>query len=201
MSVELLRRTFDIELEASEDGRTLEGLCVPFDVPALVADPPDYEPYQELFVRGAFERATKAPHRVLLNFEHNEGITNVLGHGVSFDERDDGLYGSLEVDDGHDGDKALRLYRQGVLTSLSVQFKPMVKSKLIDGIVRRTSVHLDAVALCRMGSWPEAQVLAVRTEPLLPEQEPIPFDPDLASSLEALGFTVPERLRTVKTAE
>ena len=192
---DVLVRTFEVELEENTEGRTLDGLCVPYGVAAMVADPPDYMPYQEVFVKGAFARAVKAPNRVYLNFEHRDGISNVLGHGVTFEERDDGLYGSLEIDAGPDGDKALRMYRQRVLTSLSVEFKPMGKSPNIDGVVQRKNVHLDAVALCRIGAYPEAQVLAVRTDPLI-QLARLPFDQELAASLAANGLAVPDRLRT-----
>ncbi len=191
---ETLRRSFDANLTEDSDGRTLEGLCVPYNVPTQVDD--GQGPYHEMFVKGAFGRAVKAPNRVYLNFEHKPGISNVLGHGVTFEERDDGLYGSLEIDPGPDGEKARRLYRQGVLSSLSVEFKPMSKPKNVDGVVRRTAVHLDAVALCRQGAYEGAKVLAIRDDPVIPLPQPVQFNPDLAAGLEALGFTVPDHLRT-----
>lgn len=193
-----LIRTFDAELEETGDGRTLEGICVPYNVPATVDD--GMGPYQEMFVAGAFARAVKAPNRVYLNFEHRPGISNVLGHGVEFEERTDGLFGKLQIEEGPDGAKAMRLYRQQVLTSLSVEFKPMGKSARNDaGIVERRSVHLDAVALCRIGAYEEARVLAIRTDPLI-HIDPLPvFDPELAEKLEQNGVFVPTRLRDTIT--
>lgn len=180
----MLVRTFDASLAEEGDGRTLVGRCVPYNTVATVSD--GGPAYQEMFVKGAFSRATKAPNRVYLNFEHKPGISNVLGHGVEFDERDDGLYGKLRVDDGAEGEKALRLYRDGVLASLSVEFKPMAKPQVVDGVTVRSSVHLDAVALCRVGAYEEAKVLALRTgapeeDPVLPTPEPL--SPALAMSL------------------
>lgn len=195
---ELLRRSFDATLTSEGDGRTLEGLCVPYNVPAQVDD--GQGPYKEMFVKGAFARAVKAPNRVFLNFEHKPGISNVLGHGLTFQERDDGLYGSLEIDDGEEGNKALRLYRQGILGGLSVEFKPMSMSRTVNGVVERNNVHLDAVALCRTGTgaYKEAQVLAVRTDSVekeIPDTVMVrPFDPELAAGLSRLGFDIPDGL-------
>jgi HK97 family phage prohead protease len=196
--IQTLIRTFDAELEETGDGRTLEGICVPYNIATTVDD--GMGPYQEMFVKGAFGRAVKAPNRVYLNFEHKPGISNVLGHGVEFDERDDGLYGKLQIEEGPDGAKAMRLWRQQVLTSLSVEFKPMGKQTRNEaGIVERRSVHLDAVALCRVGAYDEARVLAIRTDPVL-DVDPIPvFDPELAARLEQNGILVPRRLRTELT--
>lgn len=160
-----LFRTFDVGLEPG-DGRTVEGLCVPYNVAATVADPPDFQPYEEMFVRGAFKGAAKAPNRVWLAFEHNmtgiPSIGPVLGHGVEFEERDDGLYGNFRVLEHTDGDKALTLIREKVLPAMSIEFEPLGKPRIVDGIVQRTKVHLDRVALVRQGAYPQAQVLAVR---------------------------------------
>lgn len=190
-----LRREFAAELLGA-NGRTIDGLVVPFNAPTRVADPPDYKPYMEMFVKGAFARALKAPFRVWLNFEHKPGFQNVIGNGVTFEERDDGLYGSLEIDEGQDGDKALRFVNKRILRSLSVEFKPMSRDTPNDeGIVVRKSVHLDAVALCRQGAYDDAKVLAVREEPLLIDAALLPVDIDTArvERLRAQGIVLPSR--------
>lgn len=186
---ELLVRRFEEFHVREGDGRTLDGLCVPYDIPATVADPPSYQPYQEMFVKGAFARAVKAPNRVLVDFEHRTGIGNVLGHGIQFEERADGLYGTLRISEHADGDKALALVRNKVLAGLSVGFKAL-KSRRVDGIVQRLVVHLDRIALVREGSWEQAQVLAVRSAPVLPRAEKI--NPGLAEDLRHFGINVPE---------
>jgi hypothetical protein len=66
---------------------------------------------------------------------------------------------------------------------------------------------LDRVALCRVGAYPQAQVLAVRSQQQpaeqiveLPEQvQPLGFDPELATRLEAQGITLPNRMRNHTT--
>jgi HK97 family phage prohead protease len=189
----MLVRTFRA-FEVEADGRNLEMLCAPFDQPATVADPPHYLPYQEAFAPGAFDGATRAPNRVLLEFEHwHPGMSGILGHGVEFEQRDDGLYGRLRVSEHPDGDKALTLIRDGVLGAASVMFEP-IKSALEDGVVRRLKVHLDRVALCREGAYPEAKVLAVRSKAVI-ERPATDFDPELAERLAGLGIIVPDKLK------
>jgi len=149
----------------------------------------------------SFERATKAPNRVLLDFEHHVGISDVLGHGVEFEERDGGLIGKFRVDEGSDGDKALRLIAKDVLRGASVMFKSLAKPIVSpSGVVQRVKVHLDRVSLCRIGAYETAQVLAVRTQPIIPAaQAPIPFDPVLASNI-AKYATVPDGLKPLEAS-
>ena len=117
MTDDLLKRTFNVEVAAIDgDGRTIHALVVPYNKPTTVND--GMGPYQEQFVRGAFKRACDVPNRVWLNFEHHPGFANVVGNGVEFEERADGLYGQLEVDQGAEGDKALRFVNKRVLTGM-----------------------------------------------------------------------------------
>ncbi len=193
MSDDLLKRKFNIEVaEIDGDGRTIHALVVPYNKPTEVND--GYGPYREQFVHGAFKRAVDVPNRVWLNFEHHPGFSNVIGNGIEFEERQDGLYGQLEVDASDEGEKALRFINKRVLTGMSVEFKPMSKDPNIDGVVTRRSVHLDAVALCRVGAYEDAKVLAVRTESVTKEQPPKPFDADLLMKL-ARFVEIPDQLK------
>lgn len=198
---ELLIREFPVELTEG-DGRTLEGRVVPYGVAARVADPPDFRPYEEMFVRGAFRGAVKAPNRVFLAFGHamdETNIRNIVGHGVEFEEHDDGLHGRFRILDDQDGEKARLLIREKILGSFSVEFKPLAVPKIVNGVVQRLKVHLDRVALVRQGAYPTAEVLALREAPVDDEQRPeallLPMiDPDL---LNRAGHfvTIPEGLR------
>ena len=197
-------RTF-AGLEIAADGRNVEMLCVPFDVPAVVADPPPYgdgRPYEEEFARGAFAKAAKAPHTTYLEFEHwAPGMTGIVGHAQALEERTDALYGRFRVLGGQDGDKALELIHAGVLRAASVFFQSVRHARTVSGGVRRLHVKLDRVALCREGSYPGAGVIAVRTAPVVAETvEPVSvlptFDPELAARAASLGLVVPDRLGT-----
>lgn len=199
----LLARSLEtVEIQA--DGRNVEMLCAPFDSPATVADPPDWTPYQEEFARGAFSGAAKAPNRVFLEFEHfHPGLSGIIGHGAEFEERDDALYGRFRVTNHADGDKALELIHDGVLTGASVFFSALRSARSESGVMRRLRCHLDRVSLCRVGAYPEAKVLAVRSAPVVlePEQQPIPFNLDLVERMDRLGIAVPTSLRGGSTTQ
>lgn len=195
MTDTLLKRTFNVEVaEVDGDGRTIHALCVPYNQPTQVND--GFGEYTEVFVKGAFARAVQVPNRVWLNFEHHPGFSNVIGNGIDFEERSDGLYGQLEVDESAEGDKALRFVNKRILTGMSVEFKPMSRDKPVDGVVTRRNVHLDAVALCRVGAYKDAKVIAVRTESV-PLPQPQNFDPELAGKLARMGLKVPDALLEV----
>ncbi len=198
MTDDLLKRTFNIEV-AEIEGRTLHSLIVPFNKPTWVDD--GMGRYREQFVMGAFDRAQNVPNRVWLNFEHHPGFSNVIGNGIVFEQRSDALYGDLEVDEGDEGDKALRFVNKRVLTGMSVEFKPMSKDASVDGVVTRKSVHLDAVALCRVGAYEDAKVLAVRTESVPQQERPKVFDADLMVKLGAMGFDMPAGLGGIQATE
>jgi HK97 family phage prohead protease len=193
----VLVRSYDVEIQAG-DGRTLDARIVPYDVPTVVADPPAMRPYREVFLHGAFERQIAAPGRVKvwLNFEHEQGIRGIVGHGLELQERTDGLYGSFRVHENPDGDKALQLVDQELLTGLSLEFAAL-RSRDVNGITQRLRAHVDKVSLCRSPAYPGAEVLAVRDEPAALELRGEPeLDPELASRIERLGIPTMQRAVT-----
>lgn len=209
----LVVRTFQAEIASTGDGRTIEGLVVPFDVEQTVSDPPDFRPYQESIARGAFRSVSNAPNRVLLDFEHYGALTydamvstgsiaGTLGHALSLEEGSEGLFGSFRVLKGSDGDKALELAREGILGGFSVAMKPLRSLRTANGTMQRLKVHMDRVSLCRQGAYEQARVMAVRTDQLVePEQLGKPLDPALAASLLRLGVKVPEHLLPAPDAD
>lgn len=170
------------------DGRTLDGRLVPYNTVADVADPPSFAPYREMFMPGAFERQLQTPGRdkVLLNFEHEQGIRGTLGRAIELRDQQDGLHGSFTIRAGDDGDYALELVREGVLTGLSIEFSS--KFKTVDGVRQRHQAHLDKVALCRFPAYEDAQVFAVRNRVVLRRET---FDQELRVRLERLNVAVP----------
>ena len=94
----VLQRTFQAEIREG-DGRTLEARIVPYNVQAVVADPPAFVPYPEMFVPGAFERQLAVPDRVRvwLNFEHQQGLGGIVGHGVELADTPAALTGRFRV--------------------------------------------------------------------------------------------------------
>jgi HK97 family phage prohead protease len=194
---EILYREFNADA-AVGDGRTIDVRIVPYGERALVDD--GFGEYTEEFSRGAFDEQLAAGHRlkVWLNFQHERGIGSVIGKGISLREESDGLYGSFRAFEHADGDKALLLVREEMLDSVSLEFKPKKGGTIrtAEGIVRRIKAHLDAVALCRVGAYSGAKVLAVREAPEQIIDEallPVDIDPKRVERLRAQGIVLPSR--------
>ena len=190
----------EVTFAVEGDGRTIEARIVPYNTPTQVVDSPANGgtgvPYLERWLPGVFDKQAKALDKikVLLNFEHGRGIGNVVGHAVALREDPDALYGTFRVHPGPDGDKALHMVNEGVLTGLSVEALPRRSNRTSDGIVERVKATLENVALVRRGAYEDALVLAVREapepdDPSLPEpedpqpDEPVP-DPARASEID-----------------
>jgi len=162
----VLVRGFELPGGDAWDGRTLDVRIVPYNERATVSDPPTYEPYEEMFMPGVFQRQLTTPGRdkVWLNVEHEQGFRGAVGRSLTFQERDDGLYGSFGVDEGPDGDKALRLVTSGFLTGISVECHALSSRRNGAGVVERHRAHLDKASLCRYPAYASAAVLAMREE-------------------------------------
>jgi hypothetical protein len=185
-------RSFNAELtEAEGDGRTILGRCVPYGEVADVED--EHGPYREMFARGAFRRANKSPQHVLLDFEHQTDPLSVLGHGVEFIERDDGLYGTFRAINGPVGDQGLEMVRAGMLTGLSVRALVLGPGRKDGDVVVRTACHLDRVALCRQPAYAGAVVEALRSR-----GDRIGEPAELAQLRPARDTALDDRLRALR---
>jgi len=200
---QMLRREFPARIEASGDGRTLDVRIVPYNQTARVADPPYYEPYDEMWLEGAFDRQLKAPNRVsvFVNVEHEAGIGGIVGRGTQLREGPgDGLHGTFRMLNHPDADKALELVKEGDLTGVSLEFDPLPGGEIREGgLVKRTKARLVNIALCRPSgsaggivAYKDAGVLAVREttteepEPEAPEPEAPAPDPERRSDIDEL---------------
>jgi HK97 family phage prohead protease len=161
------------------DGRTIEARIVPYNTDTKVVDAPHNGgtgvPYLERWLPGAFGKQVSAAHRVWLNVEHEPGFRAVVGHAVALREAPDALYGTFRVEPGSDGDKALHMVNEGVLTGLSIEAIPK-KSMEVAGVVQRVKAILDKVSLVREGlqAYKLSEVLAVREGHVEEDEEPDP---------------------------
>lgn len=153
-----------VELEG--DGRTIVGRCIPYDLPALVCEPGGI-PYREVWRAGSFRTVVRDPGRVLLNYEHRDGLLDQIGPAVELEERaDDGLFGTFRALPSASGDQALELVRSGAVTGLSVAAVVSLRHSktLEDGTVERTfAKRLEHVALTAIPAFRDAQVTTVRS--------------------------------------
>lgn len=194
---QVIRREFQAELTPVGDGRTIDMRIVPYKVKARVRDAHGPE-YEEEWLPGVFDKQIKAANRVFVNVEHEKGFSGVVGKGAEFREAKDGFHGSVRIDEGPAGDKALRFVNEGALTGVSLEAIPLEWRHSPDGVVQRVKARLINIALCRFPAFSGAEVLAVREvatpeepepEPPAPEPEPEPSDPAYVdATLERIGY-------------
>lgn len=174
---EVLVREFPVDLVEGGDGRTIEARIVPYNVPTRVSDHGGPS-YVETWLPGAFDKQARAADKVKvwLNFEHEDGLRGIVGHGAELQSRQDALYGTFRVHNNADGDKALQMVHDGLLTGISLEAIAMRSRRTVAGVVERVRAHLDKVSLCRFPAFEDAQVLAVREAPEGEESEPEPSE-------------------------
>jgi HK97 family phage prohead protease len=194
----VLHRTYQAELTAG-DGRTVDVRVVPYGVSAEVSDD-GRTFYREEWAAGAFDDQLVAGHRlkVLLNFEHQRGISNIVGKGVELRSMPDGLHGTFRMSDTQDGDKALELVNDGILDSVSLEAYAKKSVRTAEGVVRRVKAHLYNVALCRTPAFADAKVLAVRddvVEEIVWDEEilPVELNSEIVERCRRLGISLPQR--------
>jgi HK97 family phage prohead protease len=195
----VLHRTYQAELTAG-DGRTVDVRVVPYGVAAEVSDD-GRTFYREEWAPGAFDDQLVAGHRlkVLLNFEHQRGISNIVGKGVELRSMPDGLHGTFRMSETQDGDKALELVRDGILDSVSLEAYAKKSIRTAEGVLRRVKAHLHNVALCRTPAFADAKVLAVREDDIVEEivwdEEilPVELNPETVERCRRLGIRLPQR--------
>lgn len=191
----VLEREFvatDVEVE----GRTVDVRIVPFGEVARVADPPDFEPYEEEWMPGVFDHQLKAANRIHANYQHERGVSNVVGHGLSLRREADGYHGTFTILDTQNGDTTLGLIRGGALPSVSLEAVARQSVRSAAGVIQRVKANLLGLAFCREGAFKGAQVLAVRTPPEQIVDEallPVPMDPARIERLRAQGIVLPDR--------
>ncbi len=188
------------------EGRTIDVQIVPFGVAADVSD--GGPTYREMWMPGAFADQVRAAdagraRQVFVNFEHRAGISDVLGHGLTLRERPDAFYGSFVLAENPDGDKALGMVRDGLLTGVSLEAFAKKTIRTTDGVVQRVKAHLVNIALCRRPSFETAGVLAVREEEFTLDEEMLPVDApeDIVARCRKLGMKLPDRFTIAQDAE
>ncbi len=197
MEDQILVRSFEAEVTVG-DGRTVDVRLVPFGEVARVADPPNYEPYDEEWLPGCFDHQTNAANRIHANYEHEKGVTNVVGHGISLRSESDGYHASFRIHDTNAGNTTLELLKGDALPGVSLEAYPVKNHRSAAGVVQRAKANLRGMAFTRQGAFQGAQVLAVRSAtPEFDETElPYELDQDLVERMTRLGVKLPLRYET-----
>ncbi len=150
----ILTREWTAHLEVRDDGRTLQGIAVPYGQEATIGS------YVETFTRGAFVDAATHP---LTATHPRTGADLPIGRSVQLEERSDGLHGAWHVSDTDLGNEVLTLVRDGVPLGLSIGFvEGRSRWNPARTRVERLSATLDHVAVVRTPAYAGAAITALR---------------------------------------
>lgn len=204
---EVLVRTFAVESQQL-DGRNLHVRVVPFDEVVTVADPPDFRPYKEQFMPGAFRSQENAAHRIRLRTDHaaidrggerKSGLSGVVGKGVSLRETNGGYEAEFRFLGTPEADTARELVSDGGYDGVSAEFIPIRNVRTDTGVVQRVKAHLDSVALAVGPAYSKAEILALREGEVTVDRDMLPPEPDreLLERISKLGIAMPEEMATL----
>lgn len=162
-----------VDVDAIHRDGTVEGLLVPWDSPAWVADDlpgGKQDIYREGFRRSAFDgqffssreqMLSNAPRVMFRHMHSRSDGFGPLGIGREFEVRDDGLWAAFKIISAKR--EMLSELVDGGIRRLSIEFREQPGGTVEDdGIRWRTDARLSTVALEWAGAYPEAQVLAMR---------------------------------------
>ena len=152
----------DIEVTSKNE---LEALFVPYDVTTTVYDPGEPEPYQEGFLRGAFDlqlkRASFSPASVPLLPRH--GSSETFGHTRKLMDTDKGLHGVVGIRPSLREDVE-QMIADGI-DRMSIEFHPLQRAPRLRGDTRwREHAVLLAVAMVPNPAYDDAKVIELRAE-------------------------------------
>jgi len=152
---DLRQVTFGLSMREPDegDGRTLEGMIVPYGEVTYLAPEP------ERFVAGSLSRSVaERGDRVKLFRSHDH--TNAVGQALGFRDTPEGLTGTFRL-----YTHALDLMdqvREGALDGLSAGFRVIRSRRDAKGVVNVLEAALHEVSLTPMGAYDGARVLATR---------------------------------------
>lgn len=143
-------------------GRTVDLVCVPYDELSYFTQNPN----GERVLPGAFAGAD--PSGVFLFRAHDHA--NPIGRAVALWEEPDGLHGTFQIRENHDGDLALADIVDGYLPACSIGFRPVEARPGAQGETVIIRGQLKEVSLLPMGAYDGARVLALRNAHNAPQQ-------------------------------
>jgi HK97 family phage prohead protease len=159
-------RNLPADLDVDEDEGTCEGILVPWDSPTPIVERRGdaLVHYDEVFRRGACDRALKAPGRLALTYGHSDLFPDRLGVATHLEDRNEGLWGRFRFD------RSKREQARDAVTSshsgLSIDFGSIVPKPLTErdgSLVERRSVLLFAVAAVTNPAYATAGLTIVRS--------------------------------------
>jgi uncharacterized protein len=157
-----MQRTTTADLEVRSDGRTIAGICVPFDSPARIAE--NGIRFWESFKRGAFTKSINERGSKVKLLAAHDSQNLPIGRATLLREDAKGLYGEFKVSATRAGDEVLALVQDGALDSFSIGFRP-IRDKWTPDRTRcdRLEVALSEVSVVTFPAYPGASIDGVRS--------------------------------------
>lgn len=144
----------DLELRADGDGRTFEGIAVPWEVET------DLDGYEtEVWTKGSFNHQVRAANRVSVGYGHIPLGGSLIGSLRTMRDDAAGLYVAGRISDVPDGNVALTLMGDKALRELSIGFYRVPGGDTVTrrndyGILRRyTKANMFETAIVPMGQY------------------------------------------------
>lgn len=185
--------TPDLEVRSGGDGRTVQGIAVPYEVEQRIN-----AGLTEVFVRGAFNHQLRAAHRVPFTRNHLPHGGDLIGRTTALRDDAAGLIGEWRVSKTPKGDETLELIKDGVLSQLSIGFRETANGtrRRGNGTVEYTKTNLAEVAVVLEGAYGEGAVATgVRTVggacPTCGHQEASAGEQSRAEQASALLLAIP----------
>lgn len=154
-------RTFDVELRATTEGRTIEGLAAPFNSPATIRDA--FGEFSETIAPAAFAKTIQdRAGKIKLLASHNRQAFP-LGNIPKLWEDEHGLRMEAVVANTTAGNDALTLVNERVVMGLSIGFN-VVRQTWNDDYTARNieEIRLLEVSLVAEPAYADAGVTGVR---------------------------------------
>jgi HK97 family phage prohead protease len=177
-SLEVHYRSFtpDLQVRASDGGRTVYGIAVPYNAPTRINDQ-----LVETFARGAFDHQFLKPQRVKFAREHVLLGGEIIGAASKLANDAAGLYVEMRVANTKTGNDTLELIKDGALDQLSIMFREGKNRRLGGNAVERLRADLREVAVVMEGAYGELATAAGVRSAQLPQAA---IDLDLRAQAE-----------------
>ena len=161
------------DFQLRDDGRTLDGMIVPYGEVADVVDIDESSGelirYREQFLphslanmaQGFRARSGKGMNVPLL-IDHQETMERMVGYATNIESNEDGARATFRLYDDSNLVKIRSILSESH-TGLSVKFRDIREPKLIDGIVSRVQVFIAHVAATPMPAYAGATIGSIRS--------------------------------------
>jgi hypothetical protein len=164
-----------VAADVTLDGRTVEGVVVPYDVPADVVDefgptPGEVCAYREVFVETSFARQLQGIaarpdllRGITYKLEHTEDIRHRIGYTAAMASTPAGLVARFGLYPTADLDlvRSMLAESHGALSMEAGLVKSRTRP---DGVIERRTVVLRAVAAVPAGAYVGAAITAMRAD-------------------------------------